>query len=116
MQMLCPTFWGEHDQNIEADSAHALISQVVQGATLIEAYSHNIQVTETLAIQKDPKAMSLGDWTIAQSKDTMIREIKSLISRNKLKEYKVYLWDEQVMKKYLRQHSHLVLHKVVLYK
>ena len=33
---------GEHGQHIEADSVHALISQVVQGINLIEAYSCNI--------------------------------------------------------------------------
>ena len=38
----------EHDQHVEADSVHALISHVVQGTTLIEAYSYNIQVTEIL--------------------------------------------------------------------
>ena len=48
MQILYLTFWGEHDQHIEADTVSALISQVVQGTTLIEAYSCNIQITETL--------------------------------------------------------------------
>ena len=61
MQMLSPSFEGEHNQHIEADSIHALISQVLQGTTLIEAYSCNIQVTETLYIQKDPKAMLVED-------------------------------------------------------
>ena len=49
----------EHKHHIEADSVCALISQVTQGTTLIEAHSCNIQVTETLDMQKDPKAMSL---------------------------------------------------------
>ena len=31
---------------------------------------------ETLDIQKDPKAMLVKDWVIAQSKDPAIREIK----------------------------------------
>ena len=39
---------GEHNHHMEADSLCALISQVAQGTTLIEAYSCNIQVTETL--------------------------------------------------------------------
>ena len=59
---------GEHNQHIEADTIHAQISQAVQGITLIEAYSCNIQVTETLDIQKDPKAMLLEDWIVAQSR------------------------------------------------
>ena len=51
MQILSPAFQGEeHDQHIEADSVHALISQVAQGATMMEAYFCNIQVTETLDI------------------------------------------------------------------
>ena len=80
---------GEHNQHIKADSVHALISQVAHGITLIEAYSCNIQVTETLDIQKDPKAMLVEDWIIAQSKDPVIREIKCLISKNNLKGHKV---------------------------
>ena len=39
---------GEHDEHIEANSVHALISQVVQGTTLMEAYSCHICVTNTL--------------------------------------------------------------------
>ena len=38
----------EQNQHIEADSVHALISHAVQGTTLTDAYSCNIQVTETL--------------------------------------------------------------------
>ena len=79
----------KHNQYIEADSVCALISQVAQCTTLIEASSCNIQVTETLDIQKDPNAMLLEDWIIAQSKGTVIREIKYLISKNKLKGCKV---------------------------
>ena len=75
---------GRHNQHIEAYSVHVLISQVVQDTTLIKAYSCNIQVTETLDMQ-DPKVMSLVDWITAQSKDSVIREIKYLISKNKLK-------------------------------
>ena len=60
---------GEHDQLIEADSVHALMSQVVEGTTLIEACFCNIQVTETLDMQKNPKAMSLEEWIIAQGKE-----------------------------------------------
>ena len=39
----------------------------------------------------------------------MIREVKYLISSNKLKRCKVYSGEPPVMKQYLRQHSHLVL-------
>ena len=56
----------EHNQHIEADPVHALISHVAQCTTLIKAYSCNILVTETLDIQNDPKAMLLGDWIIGQ--------------------------------------------------
>ena len=89
---------GEHDQQIGADSVHALISQVAQGTTLIETCSCNIQITETLDMQKGPKAMLLEDWTIAQSKDPVIREIRYLIRKNKLKGCKVHLQDQQIMK------------------
>ena len=41
---------GEHDQHIEADSDHALISQVAQGATLLEVYSCKIWATKALDI------------------------------------------------------------------
>ena len=51
----------EHKQHIRDDAVHTLISQVSQGTTLIEAYSCNIQVTETLDMQTDQKAMSLED-------------------------------------------------------
>ena len=106
---------GKHNQHIEADSVHVLISQVAQGTTLTEAYSCNMHGTETLNIQKDPKAMLVEDWTVAQSKDLVIREIKYLISKNKLKGHMVYSWDPQIIKQYLMQHSHSVLHKGVLY-
>ena len=104
----------EHNQHIEADSVHALISQVAQGTTLIEAYFCNIAVTETLDIQKDPKVLSVEEWIVAQSKDPMIREINYLISKNKLKGCKVYLQKPQIIKQYPRQHTHLVLHNGVL--
>ena len=48
----------DHDQHIEADIVQALISSGTQSNTLIEVYSCNIHVTETLNMQKDPKAMS----------------------------------------------------------
>ena len=114
--MLSPTFWGEHDQYIEADSVQALISQAMQGTTLMDAYSCNIQVTETLDVQKGTKVMSAEDRVVAQSKDPLIREIKYLINNNELKRCKVDSQDPQVTKQYLRQHSHLVLHKGVLYR
>ena len=60
-------------------------------------------------MQKDPNDMSAEDWIVAQSKNPAIREIKYLISKNKLKGHKLYSWDPQIIKKYLRQHSHLVL-------
>ena len=41
-------------------------------------------------MQKDPKAMLLGDWIISQGKDPAISEIKYLISKSKLKGCKVY--------------------------
>ena len=82
----------------------------------MEAYSYNVQVTETLDIQKDPKAMLLEDWIIAQSKDTVIRTIKYLVSKKKLKGHMVYVQYPQIVKQYPRQCSHLVLHKGVLYR
>ena len=58
---------------------------------------------------KDPKAMLLKDWIILQGQDSEIREIKYLISKNKLKGQKVYLQDMQTLKQYLLQHSLLML-------
>ena len=52
---------GEYDQSIEAESVCALISQAVQGAMFIEAYSCNVQITETLDRTEDSKAMSEKD-------------------------------------------------------
>ena len=60
--------------------------------------------------------MSLEDWIITQSKDLAIMKIKYLISKNKLKVCKVYSQDPQIIKQYLRQHNHLVLHNGVLYR
>ena len=60
--------------------------------------------------------MSVEDWVIAQSKDPVVREIKYLINNNKLKGHKVFSWDPQVRKQYLRQCSHSVLHKWALYR
>ena len=57
-------------------------------------------------MQKDPRAMLVKDWIIAQSKNPSIREIKYLINNKKLKWQKVYSWDPQITKQYLRQHSH----------
>ena len=99
----------EHDQYIKADAVHTLISHVMQSTTLMEAYSCNIQVTDTLDMQKDPKAMSLEDWIMAQSRGPGMREIKYLTSKNKLKDHMVYMQDPQIMKQYLRWHCHLVL-------
>ena len=107
---------GEHNQHMEADSVHSLISQLTQGTTLMEAYSCNIWVTDTLNMQKDPKAMPVKDWVITQSKYPAIREIKYLINNKKLKGWKVYSQDPQITKQYLRQCSHLVLCKGVLYR
>ena len=53
-------------------------------------------------MQKDIKVMSVKDWVIVQSKDPAIREIKYLINKKKLKGQKVYLWDPQIIKHYLR--------------
>ena len=65
---------------------------------------------------KEQKAMSLGDWIVAQRKDPAIREIKYLISKNKLEGHKVYSQDPQIIKQYLRQCSHLLLYKGVQYR
>ena len=86
----------EHNQDIKTDSVCTLISHVTQGDTLIEAYSCNIQVTETLDMKQDPKAISLKDWIVVQSQDPAIREIKYLISNNKLGGSKMYLQDPQL--------------------
>ena len=67
-------------------------------------------------MQKDPKVMLVKDWVVAQSKDAAIREIKYLINNKKLKGCKVSSWDPQFTKQYLRQQSHLVPHKGVLYR
>ena len=83
-------------------------SHMTQGTTLIQVYSCNIQ--------KDPKATLLEDWIITQSQEPVIREIKYLLSKNKLKGCKVYLQDPQIMKHNLRHCSHLVLCKGVLYR
>ena len=64
----------------------------------MEAYSCNIQATETLDIQKDPKAMLVKNWVVAQSEDPAIREIKHLLNNKKLKGHKVYSQDPQVTK------------------
>ena len=45
-------------------------------------------------------------WVMAQSKDPAIREIKYLINNKKLKGQKVFSWDPQITKQYVRQHSH----------
>ena len=92
----------ELNHHIEAHSVYALISQVAQGSTLIEAYSCNIQITEALDIQKDPKATLVEDWIVAQSKDPVIREVKYIISKKKLKGCKVYSQEPQIIKQYLR--------------
>ena len=88
----------------------------MQGTLLIEAYSCNVWVNETLDIQKDPKVILVADWVVVKSKDTVIREIKYLISKTKLKGHRVYSWDPHITKPYMRQCSHLVLFKGVLYR
>ena len=67
-------------------------------------------------MQKNPKAMSLEDWIMAQSQYPAIREMKYLICNNTLKGCKVYLQDPKIVKPYLRQLSHFLLHKGVLYR
>ena len=47
---------GDHNQHIDADSVHALISQAAQGTTLIGAYFCNMQVTQTLRYTEGPKS------------------------------------------------------------
>ena len=39
---------GNHDQHIAADMVQVITSNAIRGTTLVEAYSCNIQVTETL--------------------------------------------------------------------
>ena len=36
-------------------------------------------------MQQDPKAMSVKDWVVAQSKDLAIREVKYLINNKRLR-------------------------------
>ena len=67
-------------------------------------------------MQKDPKAMSVKDRFVAQSKGPAMREIKSLINNKKLIGWKVYSEDPQITTQYLRQHSHLMLCKGILYR
>ena len=98
----------EYDQSIEAESIYALFSQTVKGTTLIEAYSCNIYVTETLDRTEDLKAMSEKDWVIVPNRNPAIREIKYLMDK-KLIGMKIFLWVTPSVKHYLRQHSHLVL-------
>ena len=56
---------------------------------MMEAYSYNIWVTETLDVQKDPKVMLVEDCVVVQNKDPTIKEIIYLINSNKLKGPKV---------------------------
>ena len=100
----------------ETDAVCVLISQVAQGTTLMEAYSWNTWVTESLDVQKDPKVMSVEDYFLDQSKHPAIREIEYLINNNNLKGCKVYSQEPHITKQYLRQYSHLVLFKGVLYR
>ena len=72
-----------HAKSIEAESVHVLILLVVQGTPLIEAYSCNVWVTETLDRMEDSKAMSEIDWIIAQNRDPVIREIKYLMNKKR---------------------------------
>ena len=88
----------EHNQHIDADSVHVLISHVVQGSTLIEAYFCNIQITKTLDMQLNPKSHAFKGLDHGPNQDPAIREIKYLISKNKLRGHKVYLQDPQIMK------------------
>ena len=55
------------------------------GTTLVEAYSCNVQVIESIDMQEDPKAMSLKDWIIAQCQDTALSEIKYLTNKISLR-------------------------------
>ena len=67
-------------------------------------------------MQKDPKVMWVEDLVVAQSKHPAIRDIKYLINNKKLKGCNMYSQDPQITKRYLRQCSHLVLHKGVFYR
>ena len=66
-------------------------------------------------MQKNPKPMSLEDCLVAQIQHPVIKEITYLISKIKLKGHKMYSKEPQIMKLYLRQHSHLALCKGVLH-
>ena len=59
--------WEEHDQHTEAESMQAIIANVTQGSAFLEEYSSHIQVTSIMDTQEDLRAMSLKDWTVAQS-------------------------------------------------
>ena len=72
-----------------------------RGTTMIQTNSSNKQVTETSNMQNDTQGMSQKDWNIAQIQDHMLREIKYLIGKDKLKEHKVYLYDQETVKQNL---------------
>ena len=81
MEMLYPTLWGG------ALSAYwgwlSLCTNCTSSAEhhVKEAYSCNIQVTETLDIQKHSKAMPVEDWIVTQMEDPTIREIKYVTNK-----------------------------------
>ena len=60
--------------------------------------------------------MLVEDWVVVQSKDPVRRQMKYLININKLKGCTVYSQDPQIIKQHLRQCSHLVLCKGVLFR
>ena len=81
----------------------------------MEAYSCNMSHWDSRYAERS-KTMSVKDWVIIQSKDPAIREINYCINNKKLKGWKVYLWDPQITKQYLRHCSHLVLCRGILYR
>ena len=95
---LSQILWEDHNQYIKTDMIQVIISNAIQGTTLVEAYYCNIQDTETLDMQQDPNAMLLNNWTIAQSQDPAVRETMYLINIHKCKGYNVYLHDPQPLK------------------
>ena len=54
--------------------SQVIILKAIKGTTSVEVYSCNVQVTETLEMQKDPKAMLLKDWMTAQSQGPVLKE------------------------------------------
>ena len=59
--------WEYHDWHIKVESVWAIILNATSGTTMVEVYSCNIQVTDTMNTAHNPKIMSFRDWVVAQS-------------------------------------------------